>query len=234
MDTLPENIITKEKANVEVPLSENDSCPAYLSSENDSSEYGVVCIQEWWGMNKSICITADNIAKQGLRVIVPDIYRGKVADSREEAGHLMGGLNWAGAINDIAVLVEYLRNLGCTKVAVIGFCMGGALVISSLCNGVKADGGVQFYGIPDLTTNDINNITCPVLGIFGEKDDHFGFSDVDSAKKLESTMKDAGKNYSLSIYEGAQHAFMNQDSPRHDPESYKLALAQTVEFIKSL
>ena len=43
--------------------------------------------------------------------IVPDLYRGKVATDNEEAGHLMGALDWAGAVQDIkacAKLVEIL------------------------------------------------------------------------------------------------------------------------------
>jgi carboxymethylenebutenolidase len=45
-------------------------------------------IQEWWGLNKALCITTDNWANQGFAVLAVDMYRGKSAKNREEAGHL--------------------------------------------------------------------------------------------------------------------------------------------------
>lgn len=52
-----------------------------------------------------------------------DIYRGKCAKNREEAGHLIGGLDWQGAVADIIGNVKYLKSTGCTKVGVLGFCI---------------------------------------------------------------------------------------------------------------
>ena len=56
----------------------------------------MILIQEWWGLNKSICAKADAEAG-GFAVMAIDIYTGKVADSREKAGHLMGGLDFGAA-----------------------------------------------------------------------------------------------------------------------------------------
>jgi carboxymethylenebutenolidase len=39
----------------------------------------IILLQEWWGLNKSICTTADTFAKEGFAVLAIDIYRGKVA-----------------------------------------------------------------------------------------------------------------------------------------------------------
>ena len=56
------------------------------------------------------------------------LYRGKVAAKPDEAGHLMKGLDWDRAIEDVRTGYEYLISKGVKKVGVVGFCMGGALV----------------------------------------------------------------------------------------------------------
>ena len=92
------------------------------------------------------------------------------------------------------------------------------------------DAGVPFYGIPDLGKYPIANIKVPVLAMFGEKDDRMGFSDKESALKLEAAAKEAGINFTLKFWD-AGHAFMNQsNTPMYVPEVAKLALVETSQF----
>jgi len=60
----------------------------------------------------------------------------------------MGGLDWAGAVQDITAGAAYLKSIGCTKVGVTGFCLGGALAFAAaaLCPEISA--AAPFYGIP--------------------------------------------------------------------------------------
>ena len=70
-------------------------------------------------MNEQIKKEAQDIGELGNFVtLVPDLYRGKVADDREEAGHLMTGLDWQGAVSDIKGAAEFLISKGCTKVGI--------------------------------------------------------------------------------------------------------------------
>ena len=60
------------------------------------------------------------VANEGkLTVVVPDFYRGKVTSDYEEAGHLMSGLDWSGALQDIAGAATFLKSKGCKKVRLI-------------------------------------------------------------------------------------------------------------------
>ena len=77
-------------------------------------------------------ITADKIAQNQFQVIVPDIYRGKVAKNHEEAGHLLQGLNWDGALKVIKGAQQLLVSKGAKKIGIMGFCMGGALTIAAV------------------------------------------------------------------------------------------------------
>ena len=68
-------------------------------------------------MNEQIKEQAKKIAGLGNFVtVIPDLYRGKVAIDREEAGHLMHGLDWSGAVSDVKGAAEFLKSKGCTKV----------------------------------------------------------------------------------------------------------------------
>ncbi|VDI73556.1 Hypothetical predicted protein [Mytilus galloprovincialis] len=114
--------------------SENElgDCPGVVTGDPAVTKKGIVVIQEWWGMNEQIIQEAALIAKSGFVTLNPDLYRGKVATDNETAGHYMNDLDWPGAVADIKGAILYLKNAGCTKVGVTGFCMGEALSISTL------------------------------------------------------------------------------------------------------
>src|SRR5579859_3503831 len=92
----------------------------------------IVVIQEWWGLNHQIRGVAERLARCGYLAVVPDLYRGKSTVEEEEAHHLSQGLNFADAVaQDISAAVTYLKQRS-AKVAVTGFCMGGALTLLTL------------------------------------------------------------------------------------------------------
>ena len=130
--------------NIHFPTAK-DSCPGYLSPVNHGmrkiiikviklhldSKFGLVVLQEWWGLNVSITKTANEFAAEGFRALVPDLYeiffceshlilnyrfRGKVAKNSSEANHLLSGLDWVQAVEDIRAATKYLKSEGCTKV----------------------------------------------------------------------------------------------------------------------
>ena len=100
------------------------------------------------------------------------MYRGKCAIDWETAGHLYQGLDWAGANLDISSAARALKAKGYEKVALTGFCMGGALSITAPAFADEFACSVPFYGCPDLSKVPLANIKCPVLGMFGTLDAH--------------------------------------------------------------
>lgn len=90
----------------------------------DPSVYprGLIVIHEWWGLTQQIQDEGAQIAHDGgLTVLVLDVYRGKVAIDREEAGHYMQGLNWDGALQDVSAGAAYLKSIGCTKASQLSY-----------------------------------------------------------------------------------------------------------------
>eukprot|EP00940_MAST-03C_sp_MAST-3C-sp2_P002411 g2411.t1 len=107
----------------------NETVPAYVFGKAKSA--GVVCLQEWWGVTADILDQAKYVAEsQRYRVVVPDLYRGKLSMDAKEADHMMKGLDWKGAVEDVRAAAAFLRAEGSKRVAVTGFCMGGALTLA--------------------------------------------------------------------------------------------------------
>jgi carboxymethylenebutenolidase len=193
---------------------------------------GLVVIQEWWGLNDQIKGVARRFAKHGYRVLVPDLYRGKVGLDAKEAEHLMGTLNFADAAGqDVRGAVQHLKKTS-AQVGVTGFCMGGALTLLSAVFVPEADAAVVWYGFPPLEYIDATKIKAPLMGHFATEDAFFPIAQVD---ELEKKLKAAGVRYTFHRY-NAQHAFANEtnvDRPipvKYDEAAAKRAWQRTLAF----
>jgi carboxymethylenebutenolidase len=222
---------------IEYQRPDGQSVKGYLAQPaNAEHAPGVVVIQEWWGLDEEVKAVADRLAQAGYRALVPDLYRGKLALEAKEAEHLMGDLNFGDAASqDIRGAVQYLKATGSKKVAVTGFCMGGALTVLSACHVPELDGTVVWYGYPPLEYVDAKAITKPMLAHWATQDDFFAISGVD---QLEEKLKAAGVHYDFERYD-AKHAFANPKSDARGlpPLQYNAAAAtlawnRTLEFLK--
>jgi carboxymethylenebutenolidase len=200
------------------------STPAY-EANNDGP--GVVLIQEWWGLNEQIKATAERLAREGFRVLVPDLYRGKLAADGEEANHLMSGLDFVDACDqDIAGCIAHLAG---RRVGVMGFCMGGALTVAAAARLKGLSAAVCFYGVPPKHLADPAAIAIPFQGHFATQDD---WCTPVVAAQLEADMTAAGRSPHIHHY-AAQHAFFNASRPEvFDAGCADLAWQRTVAFLR--
>jgi len=207
------------------------TCPGYLATPKaGASAHGFVCIQEWWGLNEQIKKTADRLAEAGYRALVPDLYRGKVAKASDEASHMMANLNFPDAAEqDIRGAVQFLKQSS-KKVAVGGFCMGGALTILAAVRVPEMDAGACFYGIPDLPADELKKIKTPLTCHFANQD---GWITPAKVNDLEAALKQSKSQFEIYRYD-AQHAFMNEARPAvYDADGAKLAWDRMLNFLKT-
>jgi carboxymethylenebutenolidase len=190
---------------------------------------GVVVIQEWWGLNAQIKKTADRLGQAGYRAIVPDLYRGKLAKNDDEARHMMSNLDWDGAVEqDIRGAVQHLRSASDGPIAVMGFCMGGALTIIAGTRLSDIDAGVCFYGIPPASKADPSRLRMPMQFHYAQHDDWCTPQAVD---KLEQQLRQGSAPFEVHRYD-AQHAFMNEARPEvYDAEAAAKAWERTLQFL---
>jgi carboxymethylenebutenolidase len=190
----------------------------------------VVVVQEWWGLNAQIEGTVDRLAAEGFVALAPDLYRGVVAKDATEASKMMNELDGKRALADldgaVAFLREHARSSG--KVAMTGFCMGGAYTLAAACTIRGLAAAVPFYGLPPKA--DYTRVEAPILFHVAE---HDGWVTPAKAREVESAVKAAGGDIRLELYD-ADHAFMNEKRPEvFSPEASALAWQRTVEFLRA-
>jgi len=190
---------------------------------------GVVVIQEWWGLNDQICGVADRFARAGYNALAPDLYEGRVTTESDKANHLMTGLDFAGATHqDLRGAAQHLKSQS-GKVAVMGYCMGGALTIAAAVHLPEVAAGVCFYGIPPKEFADPAEIRVPLQGHFANQDDWCTPAAVDD---LERALKETGVKHETYRYEAA-HAFANERSAAYDVACANLAWERMVAFLRA-
>jgi len=215
---------------IQVKRPDEKTCPGYLATPKAGANApGFVCIQEWWGLNEQIKKTADRFAEAGYGALVPDLYRGKIAKAADEAQHMMTNLNFPDAAEqDIRGAVRHLKQSS-KKVAVGGFCMGGALTLLAALRVPEMDAGACFYGLPPVEAAEFKKIQIPLICHFANQDD---WCTPVKVTELENMLKQSKSKFEVYRYE-AKHAFMNEMRPEvYEETSAKLAWDRTLSFLK--
>lgn len=189
---------------------------------------GLVVIQEWWGVNAQIQRVGQRFADLSYRVLIPDLYRGKVALDAAEAQHNMRGLDFAdAATQDVRGAVQWLQSQHCVRVGVIGFCMGGVLAVLAAMHVPETAAAVSWYGIPRPEMGDPAAILAPLQCHFGERDQSFPIAQADA---LEAKLAGAKPAHACYRYDAA-HAFGNEDGPNYDAAAAALAWQRSTRFL---
>ena len=215
---------------MEVKRPDGKVCPAYFAAAKRANAPGFVCLQEYWGLNEQIKKTADRLAQAGYRTLVPDLYHGKLATAADEAKHLMSNLNFPDAAEqDIRGAIRHLKQGSRKKVAVGGFCMGGALALLAALRVPEMDAGACFYGLPPMDPNEFKKIRIPLICHFANQDDWCTPAKV---TELENMLDESESKFEMYRYD-AKHAFMNELRPEvYHAASAKLAWDRTLSFLK--
>jgi len=191
----------------------------------------VVIIQEWWGVNDQMRNIAERWTKAGFVALLPDLYHGKVIPigRSDEAQQAMSKLDFPRAVSECVAAVEFVktheRSTG--KVAVTGYCMGGALALLTACSAKGLAAVVPFYGMPPSA--EWANIDAPIQAHFAQHDE---WATAAGAKQLQQKLTDLGKAMELHVYD-AQHAFCNDRRPEvYNPQAASQAWDRTVAFVR--
>jgi len=188
----------------------------------------VIIVHEWWGLNPHIEDVARRFADEGFIAVAVDLYEGKTTKDAQEASKLMGALKQEDGVARLQVALKRLRAMPeVTGVGVTGFCMGGTFALLLACN-AKVEAAAPFYGDVPVDTTLIGKLSCPILFIGAEKDQ---WITVEKMYRLDTALKQFGKDGEVRIYKGADHAFFNDTRPevygRADAED---AWKRVIEF----
>jgi carboxymethylenebutenolidase len=192
---------------------------------------------EAFGLNSHIKDVANRIAAEGYVVLAPDMYyrEGSPVASYEnlpEAIRLMSGLTDDGIVRDIAAAVSYLQShqaVHADRIGITGFCMGGRISFLAACknSGIKASAPFYGGGIGGLL-GEADNLSCPILLFFGDKDAFIPNEEVD---RIKSTLTKLGKDAEVKVYAGAEHGFFCDERSSHHPEAAGDAWKRLLTFL---
>jgi carboxymethylenebutenolidase len=210
-----------------------ETVSGYLAApEGPGKKPAIVVIHEWWGLNDFAKSKADGFARQGYVALAVDLYRGKVASDPDMAHQLMRGLPDDRALRDLKAAVAYLRarpDVEPSKVASIGWCMGGGLSLDLAVGEPTLAGAVIYYGHLMTEPATIAGLKVPLVGNFGGQDQGIPPA---SVEQFEALAKKDGKSVDFKIYPDAGHAFASSSDPKvFRPDDAKDANARADAFL---
>ncbi|MGE3616355.1 MAG: dienelactone hydrolase family protein [Gemmatimonadales bacterium] len=179
---------------------------------------GVVVVHEWWGHNEHARNQARRLAEAGYPAFALDMYgNGQSTQHPDTAQALM-----MAAMSDPAKLVarftaalEQLRqdpHVDPERIAAIGYCFGGAVVLSMARAGTDLDAVASFHGaLAGLTPADSGNVKARILVMTGAADPFVPAEQVEAFRQ-EMTSAGAGDRTTIISYPGAKHGFTNPDA----------------------
>lgn len=231
---------------ITIPGDHGDRIHAYFSRPLGEGPYpGIVLIPHMPGWDEINFEIARRFSHHGYLAICPNIYEraghgfpAEIAVKSREAG----GVSDDSVMGDCEGALNYLTSLpyASGKAGVIGMCSGGRHAFLAGCRvggfhaAVDCWGGRVVMAKEDLTPATpvapislTGQLSCPLLGIFGNDDQSPSPGQVD---QHEAELKKHGKDYAFHRYDGAGHGFWSYDREAYRPAQAMDSWEKTLAF----
>ncbi len=206
---------------------------------------GVLIVHEWWGHNEHARHQAKRLAEAGYVGFALDMFgKGKVTTHPKEAQAFMSE-----AKKDPAVIparfraaVEFLKqdpHVDAERIAAIGYCFGGSVVLDEARSGADLDAVVSIHGaLATKIPAEKGKVRSRVLVLTGAADP---FVPGEQVAAFTQEMKAAGAKFEVVSYPGVKHGFTNPDAGKagmdaleYNAEADKKSWAAVLEFLKDV
>ncbi|GAA2836718.1 dienelactone hydrolase family protein [Kribbella solani] len=206
---------------------------------------GMLLLPMITGIGEQVREWADELAGEGITALVWDPFKGRSADNatREELSGMLREMDDDTALAEQQELLDYLVDeLGCSKVGVIGWCLGGRFAFLLAARDQRVSNVVAFHPtvpsqLPAHHTYDAiaeaAGITAPVLVSYPGADAAVPNADFETLQTVLQA-RTVGATFT-QYFPGADHGF--SDKSRHgkdvNADAYRLAWPQALAFMKS-
>jgi carboxymethylenebutenolidase len=191
---------------------------------------GVLVVHENRGLNPYIEDVARRLGTQNFIAFAPDGLTsvGGYPNDEDKARELFTKVDREKMTQDFEAAARWLKaRADCTgKIGVVGFCFGGGIA-NTLAVRMGADlaAAVAFYG-SQPSAAETAKIQAPLLLHYASLDERINAG----WPAYEQALKDNHKQYTMYMYEGTNHGFHNDTTPRYDEAAAKLAWQRTLDF----
>ncbi len=235
-----------------IPGHEGRPIRAYYSRPLSAGPFpGIVLIPHAPGWDEWFRETARRFTQHGYSVLCPDLYSdygdglpGEVAARARAAG----GVSDKNVMEDCEGALCFLRSQPNAngRIGVIGMCSGGRHTFLAACTLSGIDAAVDCWGggvvsepeeltpeKPVSPSDCAADLSCPLLGVFGDLDHHPTADEVD---RLDAILNELGKDHEFLRYKDAGHGFWCYDKPGYNQaaamESWNRVFAFFDEHLK--
>ena len=209
----------------------NGSIKGHFARPAKNGKYpAVLVIHENRGLNPYIEDVARRLATANFIAFAPDGLTsvGGYPGNEQDAATKFRTVDGAKMTEDFVAAAKWLkaRSDSIGKLGAVGFCFGGGMVNQlAVLLGKDLNAGVAFYG-RQAGVADVPKIAAPLLLQYAGNDERINAG----IPAYEAALKANNKTYAVHMYDGKQHGFHNDTTPRFDAESAKLAWTRTLEF----
>jgi dienelactone hydrolase len=183
-------------------------------ANNKDKRPGVLVVHEWWGLGDYARGRAKQLAELGYIAMAVDMFgEGKTAEDPKGAQELASPFYTDPTLTKTRLDAAYEKfkgysQLDTSRVAAMGYCFGGFVVLNAAKLGADLKGVVSFHGNLGGVPVKKEMIKAKILVCHGEADD-FVNKEVAPFKK---SMDSAGVEYTFKSYPNATHAFTNPNA----------------------
>ena len=209
----------------------------YLAYEEGIKEKrpGVLVVHEWWGLNDYIRGRARMLAELGYVALALDMYgEGKQAMHPTDAGKFSSELmqNFDISRTRFLAAIDFLKQQALvdpTRIAAMGYCFGGGVVLNMARQGVDLKGVASFHGsLKAVKPAQPGGVKAKVLVLHGADDKFIPQEQIEAFKQ---EMKTAGADFQFISYPGALHSFTNPEADEN-AKKFNMAIAYNADADK--
>ncbi|GAA4277976.1 dienelactone hydrolase family protein [Aquimarina mytili] len=191
------------------------SMKGYLAYNKNAAQKkpGVIVVHEWWGHNDYVRERADMLAELGYVALAIDMYGdGKLAAHPDDAGKfamsVIGNIDTATArFNAALKILKEQESVDPDKIAAIGYCFGGSVVLTMANIGADLDAVAAFHSGVKLPVMPTENIKAKILVCNGEDDPFVPKETVVAYKKALDSVE---ARYKYIAYKNTTHSFTSK------------------------